>query len=142
MRGLNQIREDQAGAAAVEFAILGPTVFVMMLGALQVGIGMQAYNAMRSASAQTARYAVVERQQAATVTATSIRTQAITVATSVPYALESARLTTSVDTPATQRVTGATEYTLTYTYSVPTVLSIIGLDSIPLSYSRPIFVIT
>jgi Flp pilus assembly protein TadG len=142
MRSLNQIREDQAGAAAVEFAILGPTVFVMMLGALQVGIGMQAYNAMRSASAQAARYAVVERQRAATVTATSIRTQAITVATSVPYALESARLTTSVDTPAIQRVTGATEYTLTYTYSVPTVLSIIGLDSIPLSYSRPIFVIT
>jgi Flp pilus assembly protein TadG len=142
MRGLNQIREDQAGAAAVEFAILGPTVFAMMLGALQVGIGMQAYNAMRSASAQAARYAVVERQRDSTVTASSIQTQAITLATSSPYALQSSRLTTAVDTAATQRVTGATEYTLTYTYSVPSVLSIIGLDSIPLSYSRPIFVIT
>jgi Flp pilus assembly protein TadG len=114
----------------------------MMLGALQVGIGMQAYNAMRSASAQTARFAVVERQKSSTVTTTSIQTKAVTVATSTPYALQGTRLTTNVVTAATQRVSGATEYTLTYTYSVPTVLSIVGIGSIPLSYSRPIFVLT
>jgi hypothetical protein len=42
---------------------------------------------------------------------------------------------------ATQRVSGATEMTLTLTYNIPTFLSIVGIGEIPLTFTRPIFVV-
>ena len=47
---LAALKRDDNAATAIEFGILGPMLFVMMLGVLQVGTGMQAYNAMRSAA--------------------------------------------------------------------------------------------
>ena len=46
-----RLRANARGAVAIEFALLGPAFIVMLLGVLQVGIGLQSYNALRNASA-------------------------------------------------------------------------------------------
>ncbi len=138
---IKRLLRDHGGAVAIEFAILGPMLITMMFGVLQVGIAMQAYNAMRSAAADVARFAVVERQKGNTISATSLTTQAGTIASATPYALLDANLTHNVVLVATPQVTGTTEYTLTYSYTVPSLLGVIDLAAIPLTYSRPIFVV-
>lgn len=141
---LRQLPGDSSGATAIEFALMGPLLFTLMLGILQVGLAMQAYNAMRSASADVARYAVVERQKGNTITTTGLTTKARQIAVASPYKLITGNLSTAsvtLDTAGTQ-VTGATRYKVQYNYNVPNFLEIIDLPTIPLMYSRPIFVVT
>lgn len=140
-RFLCSLRRDDRGSAAVEFALIGPALIGMMFGVLQVGIGMQNYNALRGAAGDVARYAVVNYQTANRLTDTQLTNYARTVATGSPYGLISDRLTASVAPATTQRVAGATEMTITYSYAVPTVLAVIGVGDIPISYSRPIFLV-
>lgn len=138
----HKLRLDNRGSVAVEFAIIGPAMLAMMLGVFQVGIGMQNYNAMRSVAAETARIAIVNYQTGNKLSNSQLADHAKTVGISPPYSLQSDRLTTNVDDAAVQRVAGARELTVTLTYHVPTFLSIIGIADIPLSFSRPIFVVT
>lgn len=138
---LRRLAHDRHGGAIIEFALLGPLLITMMIGVLQIGMAMQAYSALRGASSDLARYAAVERQKGTTLTTTALSTRARTVATTGPYMLISANLTTASVTQATARVAGTTEYTVQYNYNVPNVLQVAGLGTIPLSYSRPIFVI-
>jgi Flp pilus assembly protein TadG len=140
---LLRLARDRTGGAIIEFALLGPLVITMLLGVLQIGMAMQAYNALRSASSDVARYAVVERQKGATLSATALSTKARAAVIASPYTLTNANLpTATVSVAGTQRVSGATEYTLQYNYNVPNLLGIAGIGTIPLSYSRPIFVVS
>ncbi len=140
-RFLRLLRRDDRGSAAVEFALIGPALIGMMFGVLQVGIGMQNYNALRGAAGDVARYAVVNYQTANRLTETQLTNYARTVATGSPYGLIADRLTATVIEAPTQRVAGATEMTITYSYAVPTVLAVVGVGDIPISYSRPIFLV-
>ena len=54
---LQRLRRNSDGSAVVEFAMLGGLFIAMLLGVFQVGIAMQSYNAMRSMTADVARYA-------------------------------------------------------------------------------------
>lgn len=140
---LLRLVRDRKGGVLIEFALLGPVVITLLLGVLQMGMAMQAYNALRSASSDVARFAVVERQKGTTLNTTALTTKARAVAKNTPYMLLETNLTTAtVSVAGTQRVNGATEYTLQYNYSVPNILQITGLGAIPLSYSRPIFVVS
>ena len=133
---------DRTASAAVEFALIGPAFLAMFLGVMQVGIGMQNYNALRSISADTARWAVTNYQAGDQKTAIQMQQQATDLAAAAPYGLEvSPRFTVFVSSPTAQRVAGATEFRITVTYQVRTLLSVIGLGEIPLTYTRPIFVI-
>ena len=133
---------DRTASAAVEFALIGPAFLAMFLGVMQVGIGMQNYNALRSISADTARWAVTNYQAGDQKTAIQIQQQATDLAAAAPYGLEvSPRFTVFVSSPTPQRIAGATEFRITVTYQVRTLLSVIGLGEIPLTYTRPIFVI-
>ena len=40
---ISRLRQDTLGAAAIEFALIGPAFIVMILGVLQVGMGLQSY---------------------------------------------------------------------------------------------------
>ncbi len=133
---------ERQGSAAIEFALIGPIFITMFMGVLQIGIGMQNYNAMRGISADVARYAVVNYQTANRLSTSQLEDYARSVAASPPYGLTRSRLTANVSTASTQRVAGATEYTVTLTYSVPSVLGIMGMQDIPLNYARPIFVLS
>jgi len=138
---LSRLRGDRQGSVAIEFALIGPVFITMFLGVLQIGIGMQNYNAMRGISADVARYAVVNYQTANRLTTSQLEDYARSVAAAPPYGLTRSRLTASVALATTQRVAGATEYTMTLDYTVPSVLGIMGMQDIPLSYDRPIFVV-
>ena len=140
-RMISFLRKDQRGSVAVEFALVGPLLIGMLMGVLQIGVGMQNYNALRGISADVARYSVINYQTDNRLTVGQLQDYANGVAATAPYGLTRDRFTATISAAATQRVSGATEYTITLDYDVPTMLSIIGIDEIPLSYSRPIFVI-
>lgn len=139
---LKTLAHDNSGASAVEFALIGPTFLGIFLGVLHFGVGMQNYNALRAVSADVARYAVVNYQTNNRLTTAQLQSYARSVATSAPYSLASSRFSARISSASTQRVSGATEYSLSLSYSVPTYLGILGMDSIALYYSRPIFVLT
>jgi Flp pilus assembly protein TadG len=139
---LASLHRDRKAATAVEFALIGPAFLTMFFGVMQVGVGMQQYNALRSISADTARYAVINYQRSNILTSVQLQTYAANTARAAPYGLEAGRFTVFVSTPVTQRVTGAAEYQIRVTYRVRTWLGIIGMGEIPLSYTRPIFVLT
>lgn len=141
MKRIKRLLADTRGAAAVEFALIGPVMIAMMLGVLQFGIGMQNYNSLRAASAEVARYAVVNYQTNNKLSDSQLQNYMRSVATRAPYSLIETRLTVSIRDATTQRVTGAKEKTISLTYTIPTVLSFIGVQDIPLTYSRPVFLL-
>jgi len=137
-----RLGRDRQGAVLIEFAILAPAILAMMLAVFQIGIGMQNYNALRAVAAETARYSVVNYQTANKLSTTQLRNYARSIASAPPYQLLADRFDAAVAPATKQRVAGATEMTITVTYTVPTVLAVIGLEDIPISFSRPIFVVT
>lgn len=138
---LKQIWHRQDGSVIVEFALIGPALLAMFLAVLHFGIGMQNYNALRSISGDVARYAVVNYQTDTRLTTGQLSDFANGIATRPPYGLQRSRFLATMQNAPVQRVVGATEYTLTLTYMVPTMLSIIGIDEIPITYTRPVFVV-
>ena len=139
-QALRRLIGDKTAAAAVEFGLVGPLFLAMFLGVLQIGIGMQNYNAMRAITGDVTRHAAITYQQGTKPTDADLETYAQTLAVAPPYGLNATHLTVDASTVASTQFTGAKEITMTITYTVPTVLSFIGVGDIPLTYSRPIFV--
>lgn len=142
---LHRLARDNRGSTVIEFALLAPVIFSMMFGVIQVGISMQAYNALRSISSETARHALIkfERKELAfmdpvTVNA-SIEAEAELIAESAPYMMLANFDATVTD--AASPVQGAIKKNLTVTYTPPTVLPFFNFASSQLSFTRPIFVI-
>ena len=140
-RSSYRIDHDESGSVAIEFALLIPVLITMMLGVFQIGITMQSYNAMRSAAADIARYTVVQYQNGSFRDTDDLSTTARTMATAAPYSLSTSRLTISVSRPDTQRVAGTTELKVSLAYNAPSVMNMIGVGDIPLSYSQPVFLV-
>ena len=142
-KNMARILDNRDGAVAIEFAILGPTLIAMMFLVFQVGFGMQNYNAMRSVASDVQRYAAVKYQASSTgrPTNSELATYATNIATTTPYNLKSTQIAVSVVTATSQRVAGATELSLSITYNVP-ILRILKTGTIPLNYTRPIFLTT
>ena len=138
---LSALRADRNGSTIVEFAILAPIIIGMMIGVVQIGVAMQAKNAMRGVASDTARYAVIQYMKETTVTDAQIKTQAETIAAGAPYLLQSSRLTVTVTSVTTPRVAGTFEKTLTITYTPPSFLPFFPWTTQQHSFSRPIFVI-
>ena len=139
-RFIKSLRDDKSGAAVIEFAIIAPAVIGLMLGVLQIGLSMQAQNAMRGIASDTARYAVVEYMNRNVVTNATIKNQAEAIGESAPYLLQDSFTAVVVDA-ATQRVDGAFEKTLTLTYTPPNVLPLFEFASQEMVFERPIFLI-
>lgn len=135
------MRQDAQGSVVTEFALLAPTVMTLMFGVFQIGIGMQNYNAMRSVASDVMRYAVVNYQTGNELSNDQIRYYLRSIAIKNPYNLESSRLDLNVTSVATPRITGTIEKTVRITYSVPTVLSFIGVDEFPITYEQPLFLV-
>ena len=131
---------DRRGAVIVEFALLGPLAIAMMLGVLQIGIALQSYNAIRNVSADTARHTAVAYQTNNKLSDTQIRQYALATAITAPYLLQNSGLTISCADAATQPITGATEKTLSISYQVPSILTLLGYSSPSINFTRPIFV--
>ena len=138
----SRLHRDTSGSTAIEFALIGPAFIGMFMGVLQIGVGMQNYNAVRSVSADVARYAVVNYQTNNHLNTDQLQTYANGIASAAPYGLVRERFSVEITVAATQRVTGANEYNMHMTYDVPTFLSVLGMSDIPLTYDRPVFVIS
>lgn len=141
-RLLSTLRRDRQGSVIIEFALIGPVLLTMLMGVLQIGIGMQNYNALRAVSADVARFAVVSAQDGNAVSVTSLEARADLIASRAPYGLVATRFQSTVSVAGTQRIAGAIEYNVQLQYNVPTLLGFVGVGAIPLSYNRPIFVVS
>lgn len=135
------LRRSTAGSAAVEFALLAPLLFALLLGVFQIGMGMQAYNALRSIAADTGRNVAVEFQKSNPLSNAQVQQIGTATAVQAPYMLDSANVVVTAVNATPQRVAGAREITLTINYTVPSVLRVIGLPPVNIRYSRPIFVL-
>lgn len=133
---------DRSGTATIEFAVVAPLLFTMLFGVLQVGVYMHDYNSLRSASADIARYALVNYQAKNKLNDTQLSSYARSVAVRSPYLLADARLKAIVTTPATQRIAGATEKTVTLTYSEKTILPFIDVPDFQIRFTRPVFLLS
>ena len=143
---LFSLRRENQGSVAIEFALIGPAMLGLLLGVLQFGIGMQNYNALRSISAEVARYAVIDAQDAAAKsnmtlrdTNTELEEYGREIAEEAPYGLNTNNLTITVISVPT-RVDGASERTIQLRYNIPSLLSVIGITSIPITYDRSVFI--
>jgi Flp pilus assembly protein TadG len=130
---------SSGGSTSVEFALLAPAFIAMLLGVLQVGIGMQNYNALRGLSADVARYAMVKQAAGNPQTNDQLQTYTAQAGSAAPYLLQTDDLDATVVDAAPQRIVGVKELTLTVTYQIPTLFSAMGLKGPHITYSRPIF---
>lgn len=130
---------DRSGSAIVEFGILAPAIVTLLLGVVQVGMWMQTYNALRSVAAESGRYVAVEYQKTNRISNVRMALWARDRAIS-DYMFEGSQLSTSVVDASTQSIAGVTEKTLTLNYTMDSFMDIVGIDDIPVSFSRPIFV--
>jgi hypothetical protein len=137
-RFFHRLGANTAGAAMLEFALVGPAFIVMLMGVLQVGIGLQNYNALRNVSADVARYAMIQYTTGNRLTNDQLNSYATTVAQSAPYLLHS-RIIVTIDDVATPQVTGLTEKSLSIDYQIPSVLETMGLSGPVITYTRPLF---
>ncbi len=140
-RILHRLIADRTGAMAVEFALLAPLLFTMMIGIFQVGVFMQNYNAVRSLASDTGRYVMVEYQKGNNVNDTDIQSVARSFAVNAPYLLDTNRLTVTATTQGTSRITGAKEISVNFNYQLEDFLPFVTLPGTNVTYSRPIFVV-
>lgn len=140
-RLLLNLGRDLRGAAIVEFAILAPLIFAMLFGALQAGIQMWCYNSLRSIAADTARYTMVEYQKQNQLSTGQIESKAVAIGVNSPYDFNIDRFNPApvVDTPASD-ISGMTKFTLTMTYTPPSILDFTGIKAPTLTITRPIYV--
>jgi Flp pilus assembly protein TadG len=136
---LRRIARARDGSATIEFAMLGPLLILLILGIFQFSIVMQAYSALGSAASDVQRQVVTQAQTGNVLTTSQMRDTAIAAASSAPYFLNGNLLAVTVASASPQRVTGATEYTLTMTYTSPIVVWLSNL-SFTTTYKRSIFV--
>jgi Flp pilus assembly protein TadG len=136
----SNLGHDQSGSTIVEFAILAPAIIGLLFGVFQVGLGMQAQNALRSIAQETSRFAVVEYQKGNEITDGTIETWAENAAVSAPYLLNNT-FDATVTSVATPRVSGTFEKTITLTYTPPAVVPLVDWISPQLTFSRPIIVL-
>ena len=139
LRALRRLAGNCRGAVVVEFALLAPAFIVMLFGVLQVGIALQNYNAMRSLSADIARYAMIEHAKGTVMSNSALTTWAENHGTGAPYLLLADNLDVTITPVTTPQITDATELTLTIEYQIPSVLASMGLEGPEVDYVRPIF---
>lgn len=136
---LRRLATCTTGSTAIEFAALGPLFILLMLCVFQFATAIQAYNGLSGAVADLQRAIVVQSQVGTNLTTTQIQTNANGIATSKPYYLKSSLLSTTVALASPQRVSGATEYQVTMTYSVP-VMVFPSMTPFKFTYKRAIFI--
>jgi Flp pilus assembly protein TadG len=137
---LRNLRRSRDGAAAVEFALIAPLLITLMLGVFQAGIWMGTYNSMRSVANDTGRWVTVQYQLGNRKTNIDIAVEARRRATTAPYSLASAGVTTYVSDAPTQSIDKVTEKTLKVVYNMPNIMQFAGMQDFQISYSRSIFV--
>lgn len=138
---LRRLGSNQQGSTIIEFALLAPVMFTLMIGVFQVAVFVQNYNAVRSVVSDTARFVTVEYQKDNDLNTDEIHAVLVSQAVGAPYLLDSDRLEIEITTAETSRVTGATEFDVDVSYTLEDWLPFVDLEEAVLTYNRPIFVV-
>ncbi|MEZ5692268.1 MAG: TadE/TadG family type IV pilus assembly protein [Altererythrobacter sp.] len=117
MTRLRKLSTDSRGAAAIEFALLGPLLISLLLGVLMIGTQMQTYNALRSVASDVNRYTVVEYQKQNELNTSEIKLMANSIARRSPYNLSPDKLDVTVNQETISGITGAKKFKLTLSYT-------------------------
>jgi Flp pilus assembly protein TadG len=135
---LRDLIANDRGATIVEFAVIAPVLITMMIGVLQVGAWVQAYNGVRNVVNDTARFAMVEYQRGNKVSDDAIEDRALEIATSGKYNLDPSLVLPTVSAKATQ-VSGVKQLNLQISYTAPDFLPIVQTVAPRIQYSRDLF---
>ncbi|MXP14137.1 pilus assembly protein [Altererythrobacter confluentis] len=138
---LLRLGRDTKAAMLVEFALLAPLLFTMMIGVFHVGQRMQNFNAVKSLASDAGRYVMVEYQKGNEVTNADIKSVVRGKALGAPYLLNTDQLVVNAETAAISRIAGAKEIDLTIEYTLEDWLPFVDLPFSKMVYSRPIFVV-
>lgn len=140
-RARSDLRRDENGASAVEFALLAPVFLMLLFGVLQAGVWLQNYNAVRSATVDASRLILVEYQKNNSLSDEQIRRVVLARATTAPYFLDTEDLVVTVNRLTTTRVTGAIELEVGLSYTFGSFLPFADLPGSSATYERPVFVV-
>lgn len=140
-RRVGRLATNDRGASAIEFAILAPVFFSLMVGVVEVGIYMQNYNAVRSLASDASRFAAVEYQKNNTLGEATLEANIQAMGLASPYNLIDSQLTVTVTEVTPARVNGAREFDLDISYALPDIIGFMTVDNFTINYSRPLFVL-
>ena len=130
---------DRGGSVAVEFALIGPAMILVLLAILQIGLQMQNYNAVRNLASDGSRFAVVEYQKGTRSANSAIETWIRSKAMSGVYNLDTDRLDVAVTQVTTSRLTGLIELSIAINYDSPEYLWSVAGNLLDINYTRPVF---
>lgn len=137
---LKMASRERGGASAIEFVILAPVLIAMLLGVMQVGLYMQAQNALTSVATDMSRYMTIEYERENKITNTQLETLAYSRAVSSPYLLQSNALSTTATNASVQTIANVREIKLKLEYRVPNVMAFASFGPMQLSYTKSIYV--
>ncbi len=139
-RLLQRLRRCERGSV-LEFAFVFPSAIILIFGVVQVGLLMQAYNAMRSVMGDVSRYAIVRYMASDQQSDTQLTTKLIGVATSLPYALDDDQIDTATAvTDATNTLSGVKKIDFTLVYDVSGIVPYVNQGTYSLSISKSVYV--
>ncbi len=142
MKYVNRIRDllsDSSGSVLIEFAMLAPLLFGLILGVFQIGLQMQGYNAMRSAMSDISRYTLIQYQKDNEVSANDIEASAYAIAIRPPYALDGRKLDIDVSEEASE-ISGTRKLEIIARYQPYNSLGFIGVSPFTMSFTKSIYV--
>lgn len=133
-----RLLSDQRGATLVEFAVIAPVLITMLLGVVQVGLWIQAYNSVRNTVNDTARFAMVEYQRGNKISDEAIENRASQIAVGAKYNLDAGLVIPAVTAKATQ-VNGIKQRRLVISYQAPEFMPLASVVSPNIQYGRDIY---
>jgi Flp pilus assembly protein TadG len=114
---------SESGASLVEFALLLPVFLLILLGTVDLGLGMRTYMGLANAAREGARWASAYPSDTA-------GTQAVVAAEAARAGVAAGELTTTITTASG---TGGTTVTVTVMHSYPTLFgALTGMGAIPM----------
>lgn len=139
-RRLARFHRDERGGVLVEFALLAPLFFTLLIGVLQIGMQIQNWNAIRNLASDGARFAVVEYQRGHASQADLISTWMRSRGVGSRYNFNTDRLGITV-TSQTSRIADALEMQISVTYDAPDYLAFVPGNLLQIKYKRPVFLL-
>lgn len=138
-RKIRSLLPDSRGTALIEFAILAPVIFGMMLGVMYIGLQMMSYNAIRAITSDVARYTVVEYQKSDELNIEQIESKAIALAVNPPYQLTADSLDVLVTNPVSDIAT-TNMFTVQIRYTPYNPVEFLGIGNPTLTETRSFYV--
>ena len=121
-RFLKRLASDRRGAAALEFAFVGPLLFTLVLGTIEVGRMFYVRQGLEYATEQAARYYALNPNTASTAVTTYLQGQ-------MPGGMGAGVTVGYTDTPACNSSLGVTCTMVAASYTFNFIAGFLGLGS-------------